>query len=92
MVCNDSLGNRATLKKAQNESLDDALFMCFEQEREHGVPFSGPILKEKALSLNKKLGGDPNFTASIGWFATWKDQHRVRQLLVTGESLSLIHI
>ena len=37
MICNHSLGNRATLKKAKNKSLDDALSMWFEQECEHGV-------------------------------------------------------
>ena len=62
--------------------------MWFEQEREHGVPISGPILKEKPLSLNNKLGRDPNFTVSIGWLARWKDRYGVRQLSVTGESLS----
>lgn len=88
MVSKDSLGNRSTVKKPKNESLDEALFMWFEKERERGVPISGPILKEKALSLNQKLGGDPSFTASIGWLSRWKDRHGVRQLSVTGESLS----
>lgn len=88
MVTKDSLGNRATIKKAKNETLDEALFMWFQQWREGGVPISGPILKEKALSLNKKLGGDPSFSASIGWLSRWKERHGVRQLSVTGESLS----
>lgn len=88
MVSKDSLGNRSTIKKPKNESLDEALLMWFEQQRERGVPISGPILKEKALSLNQKLGGDPSFTASIGWLSRWKDRHGVRQLTITGESLS----
>lgn len=77
MISNDTLGNRSTIKKAKNDSLDDALFMWFEQERQRGVPISGSILTDKALNLNTKLEGDPNFTASIGWFARWKDRHGV---------------
>ena len=89
MITKDSLQNRGTVKKARNESLDDALFIWFSEKREHGVPISGPILQEKALSLNSKLAnGDPNFTASQGWLERWKARHGIRQLSVSGESLS----
>ena len=88
MVTKDSLGNRSTTRKAKNESLDDALFLWFTQEREHGVLISVPIIQEKALSLNRKLGGDPLFTASVGWLGRWKDRHGIRQVTVIGELLS----
>lgn len=40
----------------------------FCAERERGLPVSGPIIQQEALSLNKQLpDGDPNFTASQGW-------------------------
>ncbi|KAK1130636.1 hypothetical protein K0M31_020519 [Melipona bicolor] len=86
MVSRDSLGNRGTIKKAKNVTLDDALYMWYIQERENGVPVSGPILRKKALSLNKKLGGDPTFTASVGWLGRWKARHGIR-LTLCSESL-----
>ena len=92
MVTKDSLGERSTARKAKNEALDDALFLWFCQERDRGVPISGPILQEKALNLNMKMGGDPSFMASSGWLTQWKECHGIRQLIVTGEILSLIHI
>lgn len=78
MVSRDSLGNRGTIKKAKNVTLDDALYMWYIQELENGVPMSGPILRKKALSLNKKLGGDPTFTASVGWLGRWKARHGIK--------------
>ncbi|XP_017763087.1 PREDICTED: jerky protein homolog-like [Eufriesea mexicana] len=86
MVSRDSLGNRGTIKKAKNVTLDDALYVWYIQERENGVPVSGPILRKKALSLNKKLGGDPTFTASVGWLGRWKARHGIR-LTLCSESL-----
>lgn len=70
------------------EKLDKATFLWFTQEREKGVPIGGPLIQEKALQLNKKLNGDPTFTASNGWLDRWKKRHGVRQLTVTGEKLS----
>ncbi|XP_016905758.1 jerky protein homolog-like isoform X1 [Apis cerana] len=81
MVSRDSLGNRGTIKKAKNVTLDDALYVWYIQERENGIPVSGPILRKKALSLNKKLGGDPTFTASVGWLGRWKARHGIRLTL-----------
>lgn len=89
MISKDSLEGRGTIKKAKHEQLDDALFVWFSEQRDRGVPLSGPILQEKALSLNKMIpNGDPTFTASQGWLDRWKHRHGIRQLTITGESLS----
>ena len=41
------------------------------------------------MSLNKKLPNpDLKFTASQGWLERWKNRQGIRQLTVTGESLS----
>lgn len=89
MISKDSLEGRGTIKKAKNEQLDDALFIWFSEQRERGMPLSGPILQEKALLLNKSTpNGDPTFTASLGWLERWKNRHGIRQLSITGESLS----
>ncbi|XP_043250755.1 jerky protein homolog-like [Colletes gigas] len=81
MVTRDSLGNRGTVKKAKNVTLDEALYMWYIQEREKGAPISGPMLRKKALSLNNNLGGDPTFTASVGWLGRWKARHGIKLTL-----------
>lgn len=86
MLSRHSLGNRGTTKKAKNVTLDDALYAWYTKELETGVLLTGPILRKKALSLNKKLGGDPSFTASVGWLGRWKARHGIK-LTLSGESL-----
>lgn len=89
MMSKDSLEGRGTAKKAKNVQLDEALFVWFCSQRERGVTISGPILAEKAVSLNSKLPNpEPNFKASQGWLDRFKKRHGIRQLTVTGESLS----
>jgi len=89
MISKDSLDNRCKAKTSKLDTLDEALFLWFCAERERGLPISGPIIQQKALSLNKQLPhGDPSFTASQGWLDRWKKRHGVRQLAITGESLS----
>lgn len=81
--------NRRTLKKPKLEVLDDAVWVWFCQERCKGTPLSGPIIKEKAFQLHKKLGGDESdSTASEGWLHRWKNRHGVRQVCISGEKLS----
>ncbi|XP_078037295.1 DNA-binding domain-containing protein cag [Augochlora pura] len=78
MVSRDSLSNRGTIKKAKNVTLDNALYIWYIRERRNGVIISGPMLRKKALGLNKKLGGDPTFTASMGWLGRWKGRHGIK--------------
>ncbi|CAK9800674.1 Jerky protein homolog-like [Anthophora quadrimaculata] len=78
IVSRECLGNRGTIKKAKNVRLDDALYVWYIQKCENGIPVSGPILRKKALSLNEKVGGDPTFTASVGWLGRWKARHGIK--------------
>lgn len=82
------LSTRSTLKKPNNELVDDALWVWFMQERRRGTPINGPILKEKAVILHSKLGEKGNFSASDGWLTRWKKRHGVHFLGVCGEKLS----
>jgi hypothetical protein len=52
-----SLESRRILKKPKLDVLDEALWIWFCQERRKGTPISGPIIKEKALILIRKVGG-----------------------------------
>ena len=65
MASNAGLAARSTMKPAENYKLDDALFYWFTQVCEKGSPISGFVLQGKAMSLNKAMGGDRNFAASL---------------------------
>lgn len=84
----NALKNRKTLKKPKLELLDSALWMWFSQERRKGTPISGPILKEKAIILHKKLEVGSEFKASEGWIDRWKTRHGIRFISICGEKLS----
>lgn len=81
------------MRKCEHERTDEALHVWFIQQREKGVPISGPILKEKALQFYKQLedvvvDGQGKFTASDGWLFRWKKRYGIRQLQICGEKLS----
>lgn len=84
----NALKKRKTLKKPKLELLDNALWMWFCQERRKGTPISGPIIKEKAIALHKKLEAESEFAASEGWIDRWKTRHGVRFVSISGEKLS----
>ena len=64
---------RKSLKLANDERLDQALYTWFIQQRSTGTPISGPLLQEKAKHFSLQLhvnGESPNhesFKASTGW-------------------------
>ncbi|PRD35490.1 UNVERIFIED_CONTAM: Jerky-like protein [Trichonephila clavipes] len=51
------------MREANSVLLDRALYLWFSQ-RSKGDPISGPLLYEKALELNEKLGGSADFKGS----------------------------
>lgn len=83
----DGSTQRKAMKKSQNEILENAVFTWFLQKRACGQPISGPLLCEKALDFNQKLGGDTSFKASSGWLARFKSRHGIRELEIQGEKL-----
>ena len=64
------------LKPCGNENLERALYTWFVQMRRQGVPVSGPVLREKALSYAKEMD-IKDFIASNGWFDRWKSRYGV---------------
>ena len=76
------------MKTAANPGLDKALYLWFSQKRSQGLFISGPLLCEKALDFNKKLGGSDFFVATKGWLTNFKNRHAIRQLKLESESLS----
>lgn len=84
----DGSKHRKTMTKPKHELLEDALYCWFLQKRSTGQPISGPLLCEKALELNKKLGGDESYVASNGWLYRFKSRHGIRELKIQGEKMS----
>ncbi|XP_012221253.2 jerky protein homolog-like [Linepithema humile] len=86
--CN-AMTNRKTMKTAEYDKIDRALFLWFTQLREKGLPISGPILQQKAIMFAKQFPNESEtFTASSGWLDRWKKRHGIRQLNICGEKLS----
>lgn len=79
---------RKSIRSANDKSLEDAVYLWFTQRRSLGEPVSGPLICEKALYFNEKLGGSADFKASTGWLKNFKSRHGIRELKVEGESLS----
>ena len=70
--------NRKSLKLADNEQLDKALYTWFIQQRSSGTPISGPLLQEKAKHFSTQLNteaADREFKASTGWLGTVSYTH-----------------
>ena len=60
-----------SLKVANDEQVDKALYACVFQQRYTGIPISGPLLQEKAkhfsVQLNAESAERESFKASTGW-------------------------
>ena len=76
--------SRKKLKKSDNKDLDEAVFTWFKNARSNNIPVNGIIIKEKALSLAKRLELR-DFRASDGWLYKWKQRHSVTFKAVSGE-------
>ena len=59
------------LRKGKASEVDTALNQWFGTVTSKGQKLGGPILKEKAEDLAKKLG-HTNFVATEGWLSRWK--------------------
>jgi len=82
----DGAKKRKVMMDARDTNLDAALSTWFTQKRSLGEPISGPLLCEKALDLNEKLGGLEDFKASSGWLNRFKSRHGIRELKIQGEN------
>lgn len=76
------------MKFGEDKQLDQAVYLWFKQKRMEGVPVSGGMIREKALTLNRRLHGETTFKASEGWKWRFCKRHGIRQLSVQGEKLS----
>ena len=82
---------RKSLKLADDEQLEKALYAWFIQQRSTGTPISGPLLQEKAKHFSTQLNteaADREFKASTGYPEKFKTRHGIRNLSIQGEKLS----
>lgn len=85
--------NSATLNKNPNikrirsgkeEQVESALLLWFINVRKNDARINGPILRQKAEELAKKMGIE-NFIASEGWFHRWKKRENIVYKRTYGE-------
>lgn len=64
-----SVKERKIMRLADDEKLDEAVYLWFIQKRSLGIPVSGVILNEKATQFHEQLHPDSekSFKASKGW-------------------------
>uniref|UniRef100_H3A775 HTH CENPB-type domain-containing protein n=1 Tax=Latimeria chalumnae TaxID=7897 RepID=H3A775_LATCH len=68
---------RKKARSAKDSDLDFSLYAWFMQERQLGMPISGPILRAQAERFNRQLGGPSNFKASQGWLHRFQKRHGI---------------
>ena len=76
---------------ADDDKLDEALFLWFMHKRSQSLLVSGPVLCERAMEKHVQIQvGEsmPPFQASRGWLWHFCNRHGIRQLSLQGEKLS----
>ena len=87
-VCSNE---RKIMRLAEDEKVDEAVYLWYVQKRSQGIPITGPVLREKAQLFHQQLQCDKpssSFQASTGWQWRFCQRHGIRQLTLQGEKLS----
>ena len=64
-------GKVKNLRESDSDQLDHAVFHWFVSKRTQNITTDGMLIKEKALSYDKKLGY-ADFHPLNGWLDRWK--------------------
>ena len=78
---------RKYLRKSEHPETEEKLYDWFIKQRAKHIGISANMLKDKAKSINQKVGGKP-LNASNGWFLNFKKRYGIRRLKICGEKLS----
>uniref|UniRef100_H3B7H8 HTH CENPB-type domain-containing protein n=1 Tax=Latimeria chalumnae TaxID=7897 RepID=H3B7H8_LATCH len=76
------------MRLSKDDTVDQASYMWFVQQRSEGAPLSGPLIKPRAEALSKRINTYSTFAASNGWFERWKKRHRINLNSIMGEAWS----
>jgi hypothetical protein len=71
------ISKRKTLRGPNNIDLDKVVYKWFRQHRSEGIPFSGPLLMEKAKSYHEELKIEGDCDYSTGLLQKFKNRHGV---------------
>ena len=70
--------NSKTCHQAANVELEKILYDWFLIHRRKGLLIDGPLIRDKALDLHKKMGLLTKFDASTGWLDGFRKRFDVR--------------
>ena len=75
-------------RKGQFNDINEILYEWFKKCCAENIYPDGPIFKEEAMEIKKRLDKVEfkNFTASNGWLEKWKISYGVRESKVNGEA------
>lgn len=76
------------LKVGKYADLEELLTAWIKQARASHIPINGPVVREKALEIAKKLNIE-KFTASLGWFSRFQERKKISFRAICGESESV---
>ena len=74
-------------KKGKYEAMEEKLLLWFKQARTANIPISGPILREKAEEIAKKM--EIEFAPSNGWIDRMKKRAGLSYNSIKGENKSV---
>ncbi|XP_014225502.1 jerky protein homolog-like isoform X1 [Trichogramma pretiosum] len=77
----EETASRKKLRVDDNPYVGEALIAWYSHCKQEDMQISGLMIREKALELNKLLGGKDNFTASNDWFTHWKKKYSLPDIL-----------
>ncbi|XP_016659159.1 tigger transposable element-derived protein 6-like [Acyrthosiphon pisum] len=75
-IMDNESDSRKRKRAGKEEVVDKALKEWFLQVRKKDARINGPLLRQKAEDLTKKMGKD-DFVATEGWFQRWKKRENI---------------
>ncbi len=72
------------VRPGKDEEVEKALLLWFTNVREKHASVNGPLMKQKAEELARKMGKS-DFVATDGWFQRWKVRERIEYKRMHGE-------
>ncbi|XP_071551084.1 uncharacterized protein [Panulirus ornatus] len=70
----DPSADRKRMRKGSASEVEEALFKWYNEVKDHNVPLTGPVLRQKAKEL-ADLMGKVDFIPTSTWLDTWKRKH-----------------
>ena len=85
-----SVKDTKAMKGGMFDTMNNALYVWFRQQREKGVPMTGPILFEKASEFHNLLYPESPqpFNSSSGFQWRFCNRFGIKSLAISGEKLS----